>query len=97
MDNYYQNNQCQQCPPPTGQENSRRIVCGVLAIVIGGLGLQYFIIGKTTAGLLTILLTLVTCGLWELITLIQGILMLCMSDAEFQRKYVNSPSTFPVF
>ena len=47
--------------------------------------------------LATILLSLVTCGGWSIITLIQGILMLCMSDAEFNRKYVQTTSTFPIF
>lgn len=77
--------------------DSKRILCGVLAIFLGYLGIQYFIIGKTSAGIYTILLSLVTCGAWEIVTLIQGILMLCMSDAEFDRKYVNTPSSFPLF
>ncbi len=81
---------------PAAQE-SKRVVCGILAIILGGLGIQYFIIGKTSAGLITILLTLITCGLWEIVTLVQGIMMLCMSDAEFKRKYVDNPATFPLF
>ncbi len=76
---------------------SQRLLCGLLAIFLGYLGIQYFVVGKTTAGILTILLSLVTCGGWSIITLIQGILMLCMSDAEFNRKYVQTTSTFPIF
>ena len=76
---------------------SQRLLCGLLAIFLGSLGIQYFVVGKTTAGILTILLSLVTCGGWSIITLIQGILMLCMSDAEFNRKYVQTTSTFPIF
>lgn len=76
---------------------SKRILCGVMAIVLGGLGIQYFIMGKTAGGFLTILLTLVTCGLWEIVVFIQGIMMLCMSDSEFMTKYVNSPKTLPLF
>lgn len=70
---------------------------GILALLLGCLGIQYFYVGKTGGGLLTILLTLVTCGLWEILTFIQGIVVLCMNDEEFERKFVLSKSTFPLF
>lgn len=79
------------------QTDSKRILCGIMAMLFGCLGVQYFIVGKVGAGFITILLSLVTCGAWEIITFIQGIMMLCMSDAEFQRKYVDSTSTLPLF
>ena len=80
-----------------GDGVSQRVLCGLLAIFLGYLGIQYFVIGKTAAGIYTILLSLITCGGWSIITLIQGILMLCMSDAEFNRKYVQTTSSFPIF
>lgn len=79
------------------QEESKKTLCGILAIIIGGLGLQYFLIGKTTAGILTIVITLVTCGLWSTIMLAQGIVILCMSESDWERKFVNSTKTFPLF
>lgn len=85
-----------QAPAPQA-EDSQRIVCGVLALLIGWLGLQYFLIGKTAGGLINIALSLVTCGLWGVINFIQGILILCMSEAEWRRKFVDSPSVFPIF
>lgn len=78
-------------------EDSKRILCGVLAILIGGLGLQYFLIGKTAAGIINIVLSICTCGLWSIVNLIQGIMILCMSDDDWERKFVNSSSTFPIF
>lgn len=81
-------------PSPGGKS---KIAAGVLAILLGGFGVQYFYLGKVGGGLLTILLTIVTCGLWEIITLIQGILMLTMSDEEFARKFVYTTKTFPLF
>ena len=72
-------------------------MAALLAIFLGYLGVQYFYLGKTQGGILTIVLSLVTCGVWELITLIQGILMLCMTNEEFRRKYVTTTSTFPLF
>lgn len=77
--------------------NSNRILCGVLAIVIGGLGLQYFIIGKVVAGLLTILLTIVTCGFWSFLMLVQGIMILTMTDEQWEEKFVNTQNTYPLF
>lgn len=74
-----------------------RGVCALLSIFLGGLGIQYFYLGKTTAGVISILLTLVTCGLWEIITLVQGILMFVMDNRTFIKKYVVSQSKFPVF
>lgn len=79
------------------QSTSNRVLCGIMAILFGWLGVQYFIMGKVGAGFLTILLTAVTCGAWEIITFIQGIMMLCMTDAEFDRKYTNNPATLPLF
>ena len=73
-----------------------KVVCGLLALLLGGLGVQYFYLARPGAGLICLLLTFVTCGLWSVITLIQGIYMLMMNDAEFQRKYVLSTASFPV-
>ena len=72
-------------------------MCGVLAIVLGTLGVHYFYLGKIGGGIICLLLSIVTCGLWGIVTLIQGIMMLTMSQAEFERKYVLSTSTFPLF
>lgn len=77
--------------------SSKKTLCGILAIVIGGLGVQYFVLGRVGAGFLTILLTLITCGLWEIVMLIQGIMMLCMNDEDFKRKYIDSTSALPLF
>ena len=76
---------------------SKKTLCGIMAIIFGGFGVQYYIIGKIGGGLVTLLLTMVTCGLWSILTLVQGILMLTMSDEEFYRKYVASQSFMPLF
>jgi len=82
---------------PSGPEGKSRGVAGLLAILIGTLGVHYFYLGKVGGGILTIILSFVTCGLWGIIVLIQGILMLCMTNEEFERKYVTNSSTFPLF
>lgn len=59
--------------------------------------MQYFYIGKNIAGILCIIISLVTCGLWQVVTFVQGILMLLMSDEEFNRKFLYTQSKFPLF
>ena len=76
---------------------NKKLLCGLLAIFLGTFGVQYFVLGKTWGGILTILLSCITCGGWGIVMLIQGILMLCMSEAEFQRKYIDNPATMPLF
>lgn len=91
---YIYRNNAFDSDPDSGKS---RGVAGLLAIFLGGIGVQYFYLGKVGAGLITILLSIITCGIWEIVTLIQGILMLCMTNQEFCRKYVYTNSSFPLF
>lgn len=75
--------------------SNKKVLVGIMAILFGELGVHYFLIGKTGAGLVTILITLVTCGGWWLVPLIQGIMILCMSDDDFKRRYLDSDSFMP--
>lgn len=79
------------------KSESKRIPCGVLALLLGGFGIHYFVINKGIAGIITIVLTLITCGIWSLVTFVQGIMILCMSDRKFEEKYVNNIDAFPIF
>lgn len=74
-----------------------RVGTAVLAILLGTLGIQYFYLGKTLAGFLSILISFCTCGIWSIICLAQGIVMLTMSQEEFDQKYVYTPKSFPIF
>ncbi len=80
--------------PASGKSKT---TAGIFALLLGWLGIHYFYCGKVGGGFITILLVIVTCGLWELLTFVQGILILTMSQEEFDRKYVNSTSVFPLF
>lgn len=80
-----------------GPEGKSRGVAALLAILLGGLGAQYFYLGRVSAGIISIIITICTCGLWEIVTLIQGIMMFCMTNAQFRQKYVTTISSFPVF
>lgn len=77
--------------------NSKKTLCGIMAILFGGLGIQYFILGKVGAGLLTILFSIISCGLWPIVMLVQGIVMLCMPDQQFEQKFMRTSSFFPLF
>ena len=74
---------------PSGQPQveSKRILCGVLAIVLGGLGVHRFILGDVVGGILRIVISVATCGLGGIISLIEGIIYLTKSDADFIQIY----------
>ncbi|MBD5179164.1 MAG: TM2 domain-containing protein [Bacteroidales bacterium] len=82
---------------PSGPEGKCRGVAALLAIFLGYFGAQYFYLGKGWAGVIVLLLSLCSCGLWQVISTIQGVLMLCMTNDEFERKYVQTSATFPLF
>ena len=81
----------------SGPSGKSRGVAGLLAIRIGTLGIHYFYLGKVGGGFICILLSFVTCGLWGILTLIQGIMMMTMTQQDFEMKYVNNDKTFPLF
>ena len=61
---------------PSGQPQveSKRILCGVLAIVLGGLGVHRFILGDVVGGILRIVITVATCGFGGIATWIWAII-----------------------
>ena len=80
-----------------GPSGKSRGVAALLAILLGSLGVHYFYLEKVGAGLLCILLTCVTCGIFSVIPLVQGVIMLTMRQDAFERKYVKTTSFFPLF
>lgn len=74
-----------------------KTIAGILAICLGGLGIQYFYLGKTTAGILTIVISLFSCYIWSVLMVVQGIMMLTMSEESFREKFVDTDKTFPLF
>lgn len=80
-----------------GPSGKSRGLAGLFAILLGGLGIHYFYMDKVAGGIICILLSLVTCGLWYFVTLIQGIMILTLKQAEFEHKYINSTTAFPLF
>jgi TM2 domain-containing membrane protein YozV len=86
-------------PPPPAPPSvytahaSNKIPAGICGILLGSLGVHKFILGYTGAGLVMLLITLLSCfmlsPLMHLFGLIEGIIYLCKSDEEFVRVYVQ--------
>ena len=69
----------------TGRGKSK-VVAGVLGILLGGLGVHHFYLGSINSGL--ILLVSSCCfGLGSVLGLVEGIMLLVMTDEEFDAKY----------
>lgn len=71
----------------------KKIAAGICGILLGALGIHKFILGKTTAGVIMLLVTVLTLGfggmIMGVIGLIEGILYLTKSDEEFVATYVQ--------
>jgi TM2 domain-containing membrane protein YozV len=66
---------------------SKRVVAGVLAILLGSLGVHKFYLGYTTPGIIQLVLGVCTGGFAGLLALAEGIIYLTKSDEEFIRTY----------
>ena len=73
--------------PPQGAE--KKVLAGILGLVLGSLGIHKFILGYTKEGIIQIVLTIVTCGIAGIIGFIEGIIYLTKSDQEFVATYVQ--------
>jgi TM2 domain-containing membrane protein YozV len=84
-------------PPVAGYGHNPRahnkIAAGICGILLGGLGVHKFILGYTGAGLIMLLITLLTCfaaaPVVHIIGLIEGIIYLCKTDDDFVHTYVD--------
>jgi TM2 domain-containing membrane protein YozV len=89
-------------PPPYGQATpaypnavspveSKKILCGIMAILFGSLGVHKFILGYQKEGLTMLLVTVLSCFLlspiMSIIGIIEGIIYLTKSDQEFIETY----------
>ncbi|MGE5673277.1 MAG: NINE protein [Mycobacterium leprae] len=78
---------CDTCASKSSAISQRRLIAAILGIVVGGLGIHKFYLGRVGQGILYILFC--WTGIPSLIGLIEGILYLVWTDEQFAEKYPN--------
>ena len=79
----------------TSAKSKEKIVAGVFAIVLGGLGIHKFYLGYKTAGIIHLLIFFIgiiplflgTIAI-SMIALVEGIIYLIKTDEEFEQTYI---------
>ena len=70
-----------------------RVAAGLLAIFVGGLGIHKFYLGYNKEGIITLVISVATCGVgaavMSVIAFIEGIIYLTKTDEDFQYTYVD--------
>jgi TM2 domain-containing membrane protein YozV len=78
--------------PSSRPDEGKRIAAGICALLVGSLGIHKFILGLNTAGLIMLLVSILTCGIgaipMHIIGLIEGIIYLSKSDEDFYQTYI---------
>ena len=83
--------------PPAEQDWQRagadkKIIAGILGIVVGGLGIHKFVLGYQREGLIMLLVSVLSCGalsfFMHVIGIVEGIMYLTKTDEDFVRTYV---------
>jgi len=71
----------------------KKILAGILGIVVGGFGIHKFILGYQKEGLTMLLVSVLSCGtlagVMHVIGIIEGIVYLTRSDEDFVRTYIQ--------
>ena len=92
-------NQPHQDTRPQYSQDNKRVLTGVLAIILGSLGVHKFVLGYNNEGFILLILTVIgyatlcifigafVLTATSLIGLIEGIVYLTKSDAEFYELY----------
>ncbi len=76
-------------------QESKRVITGIFAILLGYLGVHKFILGYTSEGIIQLILSVVSCGILGIIPFIEGIIYLTKTDEEFYQTYqVNKRGWF---
>lgn len=73
--------------PSKPREENKRVIAGIFALLLGGLGIHKFILGYTQEGVIQLLIGICTCGIGGIIGFIEGIIYLTKSDEEFYNIY----------
>ncbi len=70
----------------------KKVVGGILAIILGGLGIHKFMLGYQKEGLIMLLVSILSCGMLypvvHIIGIVEGIMYLTKSDEDFVMTYI---------
>ena len=76
------------------EASNQKLASGLLAIFLGPFGVHKFVLGYNTAGLIMLLVTVLTCGVagfvMGVIGIIEGIIYLTKSPEEFDSIYLQN-------
>lgn len=100
--NYTPNYGAMQQSPAQPAGADKKILAGILGIVLGGLGIHKFVLGYQTEGVIMLLVSLVggffTCGISSMVIsiigIVEGIMYLTKSDEEFVQTYIVGKKTW---
>lgn len=71
------------------EAGSKKLMAGLLGILLGSFGAHRFVLGDTKGGLIRLAISVVTCGMGGVIGLIEGIIYITKSDEDFERIYIK--------
>ncbi len=78
--------------PAVRQAAGTKLAAGICGVLVGALGIHKFVLGMSSAGIIMLLTSLLTCGLgaipMSIIGLVEGIIYLTKSDEDFYQTYV---------
>jgi TM2 domain-containing membrane protein YozV len=75
-------------PAPVGAE--KKLVAGLLGILLGGFGVHKFYLGYTKEGIIQVVVTFATCGIGSLVGLIEGIIYITKTEQDFVNTYITN-------
>jgi TM2 domain-containing membrane protein YozV len=76
--------------PPTVPGSEKKLVAGLLGILLGTFAVHKFYLGYQKEGIIQLVICLLTCGAGGVIGLIEGIIYLTKTDQEFVDTYINN-------
>ena len=73
--------------------SNKKLAAGLTGIFLGAFGVHKFILGYTKPAVIMLVVSLLTCGVgyfvFQVIGIIEGIIYLTKSNAEFQAEYLD--------
>jgi TM2 domain-containing membrane protein YozV len=67
----------------------KKVLLGIIAILLNGLGIHKFMMGYSKEGIIQIVATFLTCGFAGIVGIIEGVIYLTKSDEDFVKTYIE--------